>query len=467
VDLYDAIIALRPEWAGSPDDSSSQESGTVLKVIMTGAASDPADWQKHIRNGPLRRELAWRFKDPNDPFQIVIVRDMWLTGFDAPVLHTMYLDKPMRGHGLMQAIARVNRVFRDKPGGLIVDYLGLADQLKQAMATYTGSGGRGDTTQQIEQAVKILTERCEVAASMLHGFAWRKTWQQQGVEKLTIILPTVDYVLSLDDGRKRWLSLVTDISRAFALCATHQDALALRDDIAFYQLVRAALLKASGGGGGGIDLDQAIQQLVSKSITTEGAIINVFEMAGLPNPDISILSEQFLAEIKRIPQKNVAAELLAKLLEGQVRTARQHNVVQAKQFSAMLKATMAQYHNRAITTLEVIDELIRMAQALKELKARGAELGLNDDELAFYDALADNKSAIDILGDAQIMTIAKELVTQVRQNVTVDWHARESARAKIRVIVKRILRRYGYPPDLQEHAVDTVLEQTEVLCQAW
>lgn len=467
IDLYNQLIALRPEWAGDAQDNDSDRTGTVLKVIMTGAASDPTEWQQHIRNGPLRRELAWRFKNPNDPFNIVIVRDMWLTGFDAPVLHTMYLDKPMRGHGLMQAIARVNRVFRDKPGGLVVDYLGLADQLKKAMATYTDSGGRGDTTNHIEQAASVLSERCGVAASMLHGLEWRTTWATPGVRKLGIVLPAADYVVALPDGRRRWLSIVTDISQAFALCATHQTASDLRDDIAFYQMVRATILKTTIGGGSGFDLDHAIQQLVSGSITADAGVINVFAMAGLPNPDISILSEHFLEEIKRIPQKNIAAELLAKLLDGKVRTLRNRNVVQAKQFSAMLRATMAQYHNRAITTIEVIEELIRLAGELAAAQARGDALGLNDDEVAFYDALADNKSALELLGDNQLTLIAKELVTQVRQNVTVDWHARESARARIRVLVRRILRKYKYPPDDQEHAVDTVLEQTEVLCRAW
>lgn len=467
VALYNQLITLRPEWAGDAADNASAEAGTVLKVIMTGAASDPKEWQPHIRNGPLRRELAWRFKDPHDPFKIVIVRDMWLTGFDAPVLHTMYLDKPMRGHGLMQAIARVNRVFRDKPGGLIVDYLGLAEQLKQAMATYTNSGGRGDTTHQIEQAVQILKERCEVAASLFHGFAWRPTWELPDIRKLTIIFPAVDVVLGLNDGRQRFVQIVNDISRAFALCATHADAVPLRNDIAFYQMVKATLIKTSNRQPTGVDLDHAIQQLISRSISTDGEVINVFAMAGLPNPDISLISEQFLHEVRQIPQKNVAAELLAKLLDGQVRRVRQHNVVQGKQFSVMLKATMAQYQNRALTTFEVIEELIRIAKELQALQQRSHQLGLNDDELAFYDALADNKSAINVMGDQQLMVIAKELVGQVRQSITIDWHLRESARATLRVMVKRILRKYRYPPDLQEYAVDTVIEQTEVLCKGW
>jgi type I restriction enzyme R subunit len=467
VALHEQIIALRPEWTGDAHDNASAESGTVLKVIMTGSASDPSHWQAHIRNAPARRELAWRFKDPNDPFKIVIVRDMWLTGFDAPVLHTMYIDKPMRGHGLMQAIARVNRVFRDKPGGLVVDYLGLAEQLKHAMATYTSSGGRGDTTQQIEQAFAVLQERCEVAAALFHRFDWRPTWQLPDIRRLTIILPAVDVILGLADGRQRLITVVDDISRAFALCATHPQAILLRDDIAFYQLVRATLIKTTPRQGGGIDLDHAIQQLVSRSITTDGGVINVFEMAGLPNPDISLISEQFLREVRQIPQKNVAAELLAKLLDGQIRRIRTHNVVQSKQLSAMLKATMSQYQNRALTTLEVIEELIRLAEELQALRQRNEALGLNDDELAFYDALADNKSAIDLMGDSQLITIAKALVSQIRSSVSVDWHLRESARARMRVMVRRILRHHKYPPDLQDQAVDTVLEQTEVLCKAW
>jgi type I restriction enzyme R subunit len=467
VDLYNQIIALRPDWAGDADDTASAEHGTVLKVIMTGNATDPKEWQHHIRTGPARRELAWRFKDPADPFRIVIVRDMWLTGFDVPVLHTMYVDKPMRGHGLMQAIARVNRVFRDKPGGLVVDYLGLADQLKRAMAEYTSSGGRGDTTQQIEQAVQILVEKCGVAADMLHGHDWRTPWAQPGIAKLSAILPIVDVVLGLPNGKTRFVSTVSDISRAFALCATHERAVALRDDVLFYQMVRATIIKATSNVQMSDQLDHAIQQLISRTIATEGDVINIFAVAGLPNPDISILSEQFLRDVRTMAHKNVAAEILAKLLSGQMARIRQQSVVQARQLSAMLTAAMAQYHNRAITTLEVIEELIRIAHELQALQARGQQLGLNSDEFAFYEALADNRSALDVLGDNQLMTIARELVTQVRTNVSVDWHLRESARARIRVLVRRILRKYGYPPDLQDRAIDTVIEQTELLCKAW
>jgi len=437
----------------------------VVKVVMTGSASDGPEWQQHIRNKEKRRKLANRFKDSKDPFRIVIVRDMWLTGFDAPCLHTMYADKPMRGHGLMQAIARVNRVFRDKPGGLIVDYLGLADQLKQALATYTESGGKGHPTYDEKQAIAILLEKHQIASDMLYGYDWSKWTTGTATEKLQLIPGAQEHILEQEDGKKRFVQVVTELSRAFALSAASDEATAIRDDIAFFQTLQAALNKQESKSGKNPEqLDAAVRQLVSKAITTDGQVIDVFTAAGLPRPDIGILSDKFLAEVRGLKHKNVAAELLEKLLKDEIKIRSKRNFVQAKQFSDKLKQTLNGYHNRAISTMEVIEELIKLAKELDSATKRGVDLGLTDDEVAFYDALAANESAVRALGNDQLRVIAAELITQVRKSATIDWTLRESARAKIRVIVKRILNKYGYPPDLQEEAVRTVLEQAELLC---
>jgi type I restriction enzyme R subunit len=467
VDLHEAILKLRPEWASAKDDDSDAEKGKecVVKVVMTGSASDGPEWQQHIRNKEKRRKLANRFKDSKDPFRIVIVRDMWLTGFDAPCLHTMYADKPMRGHGLMQAIARVNRVFRDKPGGLIVDYLGLADQLKQALATYTESGGKGHPTYDEKQAIAILLEKHQIASDMLHGYDWSKWATGSSAEKIKLIPGAQEHILEQEDGKKRFVQVVTELSRAFALSAASDEATAIRDDVAFFQTVQAALNKQESKSGKNPDqLDAAVRQLVSKAITTEGQIIDVFTAAGLPRPDIGILSDKFLAEVRGLKHKNVAAELLEKLLKDEIKVRSKRNFVQAKQFSDKLKQTLNGYHNRAISTMEVIEELIKLAKELDSATKRGVDLGLTDDEVAFYDALAANESAVRALGNDQLKVIAAELITQVRKSATIDWTLRESARAKIRVIVKRILNKYGYPPDLQDLAVQTVLQQAELLC---
>jgi type I restriction enzyme R subunit len=467
VDLHKAILKLRPDWASSKDDDaeSEKQKECVLKVVMTGNASDGPEWQQHIRNKEKRRKLANRFKDSKDPFRIVIVRDMWLTGFDAPCLHTMYADKPMRGHGLMQAIARVNRVFRDKPGGLIVDYLGIADQLKQALATYTESGGKGHPTYDEKQAIAILLEKHQIASDMLHGYNWTKWATGTATEKLQLLPGAQEYILQQDDGKKRFVQVVTELSRAFALSAASDEATAIRDDVAFFQTVQAALNKQESKSGKNPEqLDAAVRQLVSKAITTEGQVIDVFTAAGLPRPDIGILSDKFLAEVRGLKHKNVAAELLEKLLKDEIKVRSKRNFVQAKQFSDKLKQTLNGYHNRAISTMEVIEELIKLAKELDSATKRGVDLGLTDDEVAFYDALAANESAVRALGNDQLKVIAAELITQVRKSATIDWTLRESARAKIRVIVKRILNKYGYPPDLQDQAVQTVLQQAELLC---
>jgi type I restriction enzyme R subunit len=470
VDLYEALIQLRPEWASAKDDDGEAEKGTtcVAKVVMTGSADDGPEWQTHIRNKERRRKLANRFKDSKDPFRIVIVRDMWLTGFDAPCLHTMYADKPMQGHGLMQAIARVNRVFRDKPGGLVVDYLGLADQLKHALAHYTESGGKGDPTYDTRQAIAVMQEKHGIACDLLHPFGWDKWTTGTPTERLSLIPAGQERILEQEDGKKRWVQIVTELSRAFALCAASDEATEIRDDVSLFQALQAALNKQAGRNSKTPEqIDAAVRQLVSKAITTDGQVIDVFTAAGLPKPDIGILSEGFLAEVRGLKHKNVAAELLEKLLKDELKVRSKRNLVQSQLFSDKLKKTLNAYHNRAISTMEVIEELIRLAKELDSATKRGVDLGLTDDEIAFYDALAANESAVRAMGDDKLKVIAAELITQVRKSATIDWTLREGARAKIRVMVKRILNKYGYPPDLQEEAVKTVLQQAELLCADW
>jgi type I restriction enzyme R subunit len=470
VDLYNALIALRPEWASAKDDDAEAEKGKacIVKVVMTGSADDGPNWQPHIRSKDKRRKLANRFKDAKDPFRIVIVRDMWLTGFDAPCLHTMYADKPMQGHGLMQAIARVNRVFRDKPGGLVVDYLGLADQLKKALITYTESGGQGDPTLDCAKAVAVMLEKHGIASDLMHGFNWSKWTTGKPTERLALIPAGQEHILQQEDGKKRWVQVVTELSRAFALCASSDEATEIRDDVSLFQALQAALNKQSSTNRKTPEqIDAAIRQLVSKAITTEGQVIDVFTAAGLPTPDISILSDQFLAEVRGLKHKNVAAELLEKLLKDELKVRSKRNLVQSQVFSEKLQKTLNAYHNRAISTMQVIEELIKLAKDLDAATKAGKEMGLTDDEKAFYDALAANDSAVMAMGDAKLRVIAAELITQVKKSVTIDWTLRESARAKIKVMVKRILNKYGYPPDLQEEAVKTVLAQAELLCADW
>ena len=461
VDLYNAIVALRPDWH-RPDDEQG-----AIKIVMTGSASDPADWQPHIRNKARRQDLAVRFKDPADPFRIVIVRDMWLTGFDAPCLHTMYVDKPMRGHGLMQAIARVNRVFRDKPGGLVVDYLGLAEELRDALATYAESGGAGETAIDQERAVAVMTEKYEVCRGLFYGFDW-SSWASPSPQARLSLLPAAqEHILRQDDGKNRLLAAVKELSQAFALAVPHDRALAVRDDVAFFQSVRAVLVKGTPGEGRGAeDLDHAIRQIISRAILSD-EVIDIFAAAGLKKPDISILSDEFLAEVRGMPQKNLAVELLRKLLLGEIKARGTQNLVQARSFAEMLETAIRRYQNRAIESAQVIEELIALAEEMRAAGRRGEQLHLTEDEVAFYDALEVNDSAVKVLGDDTLKTIARELVLAVRNSVTIDWTMRENVRARIRVMIKRILRKYGYPPDKQERATQTVLEQAEVLCAEW
>jgi type I restriction enzyme R subunit len=469
VDLLDAIIKLRPQWAGHPEDKDDVESGKkcVAKIIMTGSADDGPEWQHHIRNKQRRRELALRFRDPKDPFSIVIVRDMWLTGFDAPCLSTMYADKPMRGHGLMQAIARVNRVFKDKPGGLVVDYLGLADQLKQALSTYTESGGQGTPSIDAAEAVKALQTYYEQAKGMFHGFDYSAWLNGAPAQRLALIPAGQEHILAQQDGKKRFVAIIGSLSKAFALCATSDFAKGIRDEVSFFQAIQAQLTKRADSEGKDIDLEAAIQQLVSRAVVADGQVIDVFAAAGLKKPDISILSEEFLKEVQGIKHKNVAAELLAKLLTGEIKLRSGRNAVQGQLFSEMLKKTLNAYHNRAIATQEVLEELLNLAREVRTAAERGEKLKMTEEEIAFYDALANNESAVKAMGDDKLKVIAAELVTRVRQSTTIDWTMRESARAAIRVMVKRILRQYGYPPDFQDAAVQTILLQAELLCKDW
>ena len=461
VDLHDELVRLRPDWHDDDD------AGGRIKVVMTGSASDPSEWQRHIRTKPRREALAKRFRDPADPLQVVLVRDMWLTGFDAPSLHTMYVDKPMRGHGLMQAIARVNRVFRDKPGGLVVDYLGLSQELKQALATYTESGGTGRTAVDKEEAIALMREKHEVCLAMLHGFDFSAWATGAPAERLGLFPAAQEHILAQEDGRDRFVAAVRDLSRAFALAVPSDEATRVRDDVGFLQAVQSVLAKrAATETRPREDLDNAVRRIISRAVAPEG-VIDIFAAAGLPKPDISILSDEFLAEVRGMEHRNLAVELLQKLLEGEVAVRRRRNLVQARSFSEMLDLAIRRYQNRSVAAAKVIEELIGLAREMREAGARGEELGLSDDELAFYDALETNDSAVQVLGDETLCMIARELVRTVRANVTIDWTLRENVRAHLRRLVKRILRKYGYPPDKQESATRTVIEQAEVLSAGW
>lgn len=461
VALYNEIIKLRPAWHGEDDDRGA------LKIVMTGSASDPLEWQPHIRSKKRREDIAERFRDAKDPFKIVIVRDMWLTGFDAPSLSTMYVDKPMRGHGLMQAIARVNRVFKDKPGGLVVDYLGLADELRRALVTYTNAGGTGRTALDQAEAVAVMLEKYEVCRGLFHGFDWSHWLTGTAGQKVSLLPEAQEHILAQEDGKNRLMQAVSELSQAFALAVPHADALHIRDDMGFFQAVRAVLAKNEPGERKSSEnLDHAIRQIISKAMVSD-EVVDIFAAAGLKKPDISILSDEFLAEVRGMPQRNLAVELLQKLLKGEIKVRSRRNVVQARAFSEMLEHALRRYQNRAIETAKVIEELIQVAKDMRLAVQRGENLGLSDDEVAFYDALETNDSAVKVLGDDALRTIARELVATVRANVTIDWTVRDNVRAQLRVLVKRILRKYGYPPDLQEKATQTVLEQAEVLSEGW
>ena len=461
IDLYRELARLRPAWR---DDDDSRG---ALKVVMTGQASDPPDWQAHIGNKARREALAKRFRDPGDPLRMVLVRDMWLTGFDAPSLHTMYVDKPMRGHGLMQAIARVNRVFRDKPGGLVVDYLGLAHELKRALSTYTESGGAGETALDQEQAVRVMLEKHEVCCGLFHGFD-RSAWTAGSpADRLGLLPAALDHVLAQEDGKARCLRAVRELSQAFALAVPHPETVRIRDEVSLFQNVRAALSKRAGPGPkSDEELDHAVRQIVSRAVASD-RVVDIFAAAGLKQPEASVLSEEFLREVRGMGRRHLAVELLQKLLKGELATRRRKNVVQARSFAELLERTIRRYQNRAVEAAQVIAELIELARAMREANARGERLGLSEDEVAFYDALGVNDSAVRVLGDETLRHIARELVETVRGSVTIDWTLRENVRADIRRLVKRVLRKHGYPPDRQESATRTVLEQAEALSAGW
>ena len=467
VDLYDQLVKLRPEWENDDDKEGA------IKIVMTGTADDGPKLAKHARNKSRREALAKRFKDGKDPLKIVIVRDMWLTGFDVPCLHTMYVDKPMYGHALMQAIARVNRVFKDKPGGLVVDYLGLAYELKKALATYTEAGGHGETAIDQDEAVAEMLKRYEICCDFFHKFD-RSAWTTgTPAQKLSLLPVAQEHILKPvknetgDEKKSRYLQAVTALSKAFALSVPHDKALAIRDDVGFFQAVRAALAKSTGEKQKSPDqIDAAIRQIISRAVASD-KVIDIFEAAGLKKPDISILSDEFLAEVKNMPLKNLAVETLRKLLNNEIKLRQKKFLIQARSFSEMLENSIRKYQNRAIEAAAVIEELIQLAKQMRQANARGEDLKLSDDELAFYDALEVNDSAVKVMGEPTLTTIARELVEAVRNSVTIDWTEREAVRAKIRVMVKRILRKYGYPPDKQEKATSTVLQQAELLCADW
>ena len=458
VHLYDAIVALRPHWHDPDPDRGA------IKVVMTGSAADKALLKAHIHPKEVRKRLETRFKNPADPFKVVIVRDMWLTGFDAPCLHTMYVDKPMRGHNLMQAIARVNRVFKDKPGGLVVDYIGIANELKAALADYTQAHGRGQPTIDAHEALAVLREQMDVLHGMLDGVVYddfrTRAWQ---------LLPAVaNHVLGLDDGKKRFADAVLAASKAFALCCTLDEALVHRDELAFLQAVKAALTKHDGTDRKLTDeqKEHALRQIISRAVVSD-EVVDIFSAAGLKRPDIGVLSDEFLEDVRRMKKRNLAVELLERLLKGEIRSRFKTNVVQSAKFSELLQQSLARYRNRAIETAQVIEELIGMAKKFQAAARRGEHLGLNHDELAFYDALATNEAAVRELGDDTLKRIAVELTVSLRRSVTVDWAQRETVRARLRVMVRTLLRRYKYPPDRQEEATETVLRQAESLSGQW
>lgn len=461
VELYNEIIRLRPQWHDDTDD------GGVIKVVMTGSASDPKAFQPHIRNKERRKALAERFKDPADPMKLVIVRDMWLTGFDAPVMHTMYIDKPMQGHSLMQAIARVNRVFKGKPGGLIVDYLGIATDLQAAVEVYTQEGGQGLPAQDLEQVIGVMLDEFSIIEGMFRDFDYSGFFDNPPTERLGVITKAMEHILEQRDGKRRFTEAVGRLSKAFALAVPAEESIDIREQVAFFQAVRSAFDKITvSDGAAREDTESAVRQIVSQAVVSDN-VIDIFRSAGLKRPDVSILSDEFLEDVRRLPQRNLALEVLRKLLNDEIRSRSGKNVVQARLFSDLLESTIRRYQNRTIDAAEVITELIDLAKDIRAANERGEALGLSDDELAFYDALAHNDSAVNVMGDQQLAVIALELVKSVRANVTIDWTVKQSARAKIRIMIKRILRRYGYPPDLQEAAADLVLEQAELLTSQW
>lgn len=457
-ELYNAIIAIKPEW-----HSDDLKKGKI-KVIMTSASSDGPELAKFHTTKDQRRMLAERMKDPNDELELVIVRDMWLTGFDAPSMHTLYIDKPMKGHNLMQAIARVNRVYKDKPGGLIVDYLGIASDLKKALAFYSDAGGKGDPAVAQEQAVTLMLEKIEVISAMYHGFPYEDYFDADTSKKLSIILAAEDHILGLEDGKKRYIDEVTALSKAFAIAIPHDQAMDAKDEISFFQAVKARLAKFDSTGSGKTDeeIETTIRQVIDQALVSD-QVIDVFDAAGIKKPDISILSDDFLMELKDMQHKNVALEVLKKLLNDEIKSRSKSNLVQSKKLLEMLELSINRYHNKILTAAEVIDELIHLSKDIVELDSEPKKLGLTEYEYAFYTAVSNNDSAKELIQQERLRELAVELTNTIQQNASIDWNIKESVRAKLKVAVKRLLRKYGYPPDMQLIATETVLKQAEML----
>jgi type I restriction enzyme R subunit len=464
-ELYDAIIKLKPEWHSDDMDKG------VIKVVMTSASSDGAKIAKHHTTKQQRKALADRMKDTDDELKLVIVRDMWLTGFDAPSMHTLYIDKPMKGHNLMQAIARVNRVYKDKPGGLVVDYLGIASDLKKALSFYSDAGGKGDPTIAQEQAVQLMLEKLEVVSNMYHacppdrrGFNYEDYFEAETSKKLAMILAAEEHILNLEDGKKRYINEVTALSKSFAIAIPHEQAMDVKEEVAFFQAVKARLAKFDGTGSGKTDeeIETTIRQVIDKALVSE-QVIDVFDAAGIKKPDISILSEEFLLELKGMEHKNVALEVLKKLLNDEIKTRSKKNLVKSKSLMEMLENSIKKYHNKILTAAEVMDELIKLSKEIVNMDSEAKHMGLSDFEYAFYTAVADNESARELMGKDKLRELAVIITERVKQNASIDWTIKESVRAKLKVIIKRTLRQYGYPPDMQKLATETVLKQAEMI----
>ncbi|MFZ2193479.1 MAG: type I restriction endonuclease subunit R [Candidatus Moraniibacteriota bacterium] len=462
VELYEEIIKLRPDW------ENTDKNKNTIRVIMTSSSSDPESWQPHSTTKQERKEIAEKFKDPSSPLKLVIVRDMWLTGFDAPCLHTMYVDKQMQGHNLMQAIARVNRVFKDKPGGLIVDYIGIATELKNALAVYSASGGKGAPTLDQGEAIATMLEKHEIVAQMFSEMDYKKYFTASTSEKMTIILEAQEHVLSLEDGKNRFTRNVDLLSKSFALSVPSLQAMNLKDEVGFFQAVKARLVKfePSGGGKSDEEIETAIRQIVDKAVVSDG-IVDIFDAAGIKKPDISILSDEFLEEVRGMERKNLALELLKKILNDEIKLRQKKNLIQGRKLSEMLERAVKEYQNNLITAAQVIEELIKLAKDIRKEDQRFEGMGLTEDEIAFYDALADNDSAKMTLGDNKLRELARILVVKVKSNTSIDWTIKESVQAKLRVLVKRTLNQFGYPPDMQKIATENVLKQAEMLAEDW
>jgi type I restriction enzyme, R subunit len=457
-ELYKEIIALKPEWHS--DDLNKG----AIKVVMTAASSDGPLLAKHHTTREQRKQLAERMKNDDDPLKLVIVRDMWLTGFDAPSMHTLYIDKPMRGHNLMQAIARVNRVYKDKPGGLVVDYLGIAADLKEALSFYSDAGGKGDPALAQEQAVSLMLEKLEVVSAMYHGFAYENYFEAETAQKLSLILAAEEHILGLEDGRKRYINEVTALSLAFAIAVPHEQAMDARDEVGFFQAVKARLAKfdSTGAGRSNEEIETTIRQVIDKALVSE-KVIDIFDAAGIKKPDISILSEDFLAELKGYKHKNVALEVLKKLLSEELKARAKKNLVQSRSLMEMLENAIKKYHNKILTAAEVMEELIKISKEIVASDDEAKHMGLSDFEYAFYTAVANNDSARELMKQDQLRELAVVLTQRVRENASIDWTIKENVRAKLKVIVKRTLRQFGYPPDMQLLATETVLKQAEMI----